>query len=202
MTEGPRATPRPPAQGPAQPGQHAQGSRAVPSADSEDTKTRLRPATQAGAGSASSEPSVGAKISGAFASAKDQMRANANPDSKKAADVAAKSSGGRRPRRARLRLTRIDPWSVMKAAFLLSVALGIVTIVAVTIVWGVLGMAGVWESINTMVQDVVGGEETADFNVEDYLGMSRVLGFTMLVAVVDVVLLPRSEERRVGTKGV
>src|SRR3546814_8710667 len=80
---------------------------------------------------------------GAFASAKDQMRANANPDSKKAADVAAKSSGGRRPRRARLRLTRIDPWSVMKAAFLLSVALGIVTIVAVTIVWGVLGMAAI-----------------------------------------------------------
>jgi hypothetical protein len=77
----------------------------------------------------------------------------------------------------------------MKSAFLLSVAFGIVTIVAVTIVWGVLGAAGVWDSINQMVQDVLGGEETSNFDIEDYLGMSRVLGFTMLVAVLDVVLL-------------
>ena len=40
---------------------------------------------------------------------------------------------------ARLRLTRIDPWSVMKTAFLLSIALGVVTIVSVLMVWSVLG---------------------------------------------------------------
>jgi hypothetical protein len=38
-------------------------------------------------------------------------------------------SSGRSPRRARLRLTRIDPWSVMKTAFLLSIALAVVSIV-------------------------------------------------------------------------
>lgn len=130
----------------------------------------------------------GQRISSAINSAADEMRASANPESKKAADRAAKTSGGKRPRRARLRLTRVDPWSVMKAAFLLSVAIGIVTVVAVFIVWSVLGMAGVWESVNQMVGDVI-GEDTSNFKVEDYLGMSRVLGFTMLVAVVDVVLL-------------
>ncbi|MDN5894813.1 MAG: DUF3566 domain-containing protein, partial [Nocardioides sp.] len=98
-------------------------------------------------------------------------------------------SSGRKPRRARLRLSRIDPWSVMKTSFLLSVAFGIVTVVAVTIVWSVLGFAGVWDSVNQMVQDVIGGEDTTNFAVEDYVGMSRVLGFTALVAVVDVVLL-------------
>ena len=77
----------------------------------------------------------------------------------------------------------------MKMSFLLSIAFGIATVVAVTIVWGVLGFAGVWDSVNQMVQDVIGGEDTADFQVENYVGMSRVLGFTMLVAVVDVVLL-------------
>ena len=41
----------------------------------------------------------------------------------------AEAAAGRQPRRARLRLTRIDPWSVMKTAFLLSIALGVVTIV-------------------------------------------------------------------------
>jgi hypothetical protein len=92
-------------------------------------------------------------------------------------------------RRARLRLTRVDPWSVMKTAFLLSIALGVVTIVSVFMVWSVLSAAGVWESINSTVQDIVGGEDAASFDVENYLGTSRVLGFTMLVAVVDVVLL-------------
>jgi hypothetical protein len=93
------------------------------------------------------------------------------------------------PRRARLRLTRIDPWSIMKIAFLLSIAIGIVTVIAVMTVWSILGAAGVWDSINTTVASVIGGEDGNNFNVTDYVGMSRVLGFTSLVAVADVVLL-------------
>jgi hypothetical protein len=96
----------------------------------------------------------------------------------------------RGPRRARLRLSRIDPWSVMKVSFLLSIAFGIVTIVSVFMVWSVLGAAGVWSSINNTVSDTVSsGNTTSSFNIEDYLGMSRVLGFTMLVSVIDVVLI-------------
>ncbi|MGI8523417.1 MAG: DUF3566 domain-containing protein [Nocardioides sp.] len=93
-------------------------------------------------------------------------------------------------RRARLRLTRIDPWSVMKVSFLLSIAFGIVTLVAVMMVWSVLGAAGVWTSINQTVADMVSsGNNTSTFNVQDYLGTSRVMGFTMLVSVIDVVLV-------------
>jgi hypothetical protein len=95
----------------------------------------------------------------------------------------------RAPRRARLRLTRIDPWSVMKTAFLLSIALGVVTIVSVMMVWSVLGAAGVWDSINTTVRDIVGDQASTPFTIQDYLGTDRVIGFTMLVAVIDVVLL-------------
>lgn len=100
---------------------------------------------------------------------------------------AGKGRPGRTPRRARLALTRIDPWSVMKMSFLLSLALGIVMIVAVLVLWGVLSAAGVWDSINQSVNDIVGDGST--WNVTNYLGTSRVLGFTMIVAVVDVVLL-------------
>lgn len=94
-----------------------------------------------------------------------------------------------RSRRARLRLTQIDAWSVMKTAFLLSIALGIVLVVAVAIVWAVLGAAGVWDSINSIVQQSVGNASGPQFDVTDYVGTSRVLGFTMVVAVVDVVLI-------------
>ena len=76
----------------------------------------------------------------------------------------------------------------MKTSFLLSVAFGIVTVVSVFIVWTVLGGAGVWDSINATVEDVLGGE-AGNFDVTDYISTSRVLGFTMLVAVLDVVLL-------------
>ena len=103
---------------------------------------------------------------------------------------ATRSSRGRRPpRRARLRLTRVDPWSVMKTAFLLSIALGVVTIVSVLMVWSVLGAAGVWDSINTTVRDIVGDQAGTPFTIQDYVGTDRVIGFTMLVAVIDVVLL-------------
>ena len=94
----------------------------------------------------------------------------------------------RRVRRARLRLTHIDPWSVMKTAFLLSIAIGIVTVVAVGIVWSVLGAAGVWDSIDSAVADVV-GDTGGDFEIQDYLGTSRIMGITMLLAVVDVFLI-------------
>ena len=95
----------------------------------------------------------------------------------------------RAPRRARLRLTRIDPWSVMKTSFLLSIAFGVVTVVAVAMIWSVLDAAGVWDSINATIQESVGGPDTANLDVENYVGTARVLGFTMIVAAVDVLLI-------------
>jgi hypothetical protein len=103
---------------------------------------------------------------------------------------ATKAAAAPRPgRRARLRMTRIDPWSVMKTSFLLSIALGVVTVVSVLMVWSVLGAADVWSSINQTVQDVVGGQDASNFDIEDYIGTRRVVGFTIIVAAVDVVLL-------------
>ena len=103
---------------------------------------------------------------------------------------AARGRGG--PRRARLRLTRIDPWSVMKTAFLLSIAFAVVTVVSVAMVWQVLGAAGVWDSINSTIQEGIGGEDVSSFQIQDYVGTSRVLGFTMLVAAIDVILITAS----------
>lgn len=136
----------------------------------------------------SSKQSLGERINSAIAAASVEMRANANPESKEHAKEAAAATG-RSPRRARLRLTRIDPWSVMKTSFLLAVAFGIVTVVAVAVVWTVLGIAGVWDSINSTVSGVMGGGSGTEFEVGNYLGTTRVLGFTMLLSVIDTVLI-------------
>ena len=94
-----------------------------------------------------------------------------------------------RVRRARLRALRVDPWSVMKTAFLLSIAFAIVTVVAVTVVWYVLQAAGVYDSISRTVTDVLGSASDTRFDLENYIGLQRVLGFTALICVVDVVLI-------------
>src|SRR3954452_18618945 len=101
----------------------------------------------------------------------------------------AGKSAPRRSRRAQLRLVQIDAWSVMKTSFLLSIALGIVLVVAVSIIWSVLGASGVWDSINSIVQQAVGNSTGKPFDIQQYVGTSRVLGLTMIVAVLDVILI-------------
>ncbi len=136
-----------------------------------------------------SRPPLTERIQAKLSQAADEHRANARPGSTSASRRAAATSTSTSARRARLRLTRVDPWSVMKTSFLLSVAFGIVTVVSVFIVWSVLGAAGVWDSINATAGDILGDEAASGFDVTSYVGTSRVMGFTMLVAAVDVVLL-------------
>jgi hypothetical protein len=139
--------------------------------------------------SASSRPGAGA---GAASRSAGSGRGTSGSTSAAPASTTRAGSTSARPRgtrRARLRLVHLDPWSVMKTSFLLSIAFGIVTVVAVAVVWSVLGAAGVWDSINKTVGDVLGGDTAQNFDVQNYVGTSRVLGFTMIVAVVDVVLI-------------
>ena len=101
----------------------------------------------------------------------------------------AKVSIARRTRKARLRLSRLDPWSVMKTSFLFSIAAGIMLVVAVYAVWAVLSTSRLFASINDIVASVVSTPgDTTPFRVEDYLGTQRIMGVTALIACVDVVI--------------
>ncbi|MCF8530879.1 MAG: DUF3566 domain-containing protein [Candidatus Nanopelagicales bacterium] len=90
-------------------------------------------------------------------------------------------------RRARLYVTRFDPWSVTKAAFLLSLAIAIVLVVAVSIVWFVLDRTGVIVALSGTVTDVVGG--TSGLDLVTTLGFGQVIGATLIVASVEIVLV-------------
>ena len=54
----------------------------------------------------------------------------------------------RGPRRARLHLKRIDPWSVMKFSFAVSLVLFVVAIVATSVLYLALDAMDVFDSIN------------------------------------------------------
>jgi hypothetical protein len=105
------------------------------------------------------------------------------------AERAPKASTRPQTRKARLRMSRIDPWSVMKTAFLLSIAFGIVTWVAVFIVWSAIGAAGVFDNINNTVTEVLGTPAAEPFRIENYINTGKVMGFTTLLACADVLII-------------
>ncbi|MFD9130416.1 DUF3566 domain-containing protein, partial [Kitasatospora sp. NPDC059571] len=94
-----------------------------------------------------------------------------------------------RVRKARLRVIKADPWSVMKVSFLLSLAVGVIIIVAAAVLWMVLDGLGVFDSLTSTLKDVTGSDSNSGFNLMDYLGFGEVMVFTTLIAVVDVVLM-------------
>lgn len=106
------------------------------------------------------------------------------------ADLRPKAGTARRTRKARLRLSRLDPWSVMKTSFLFSISAGIVLVVAVYAVWTVLEGSGLFDSINVMIGSVTDApNDSTPFRIEEYVNTPKVMGVAALIACVDVVIL-------------
>ncbi|MFJ6832649.1 DUF3566 domain-containing protein [Streptomyces sp. NPDC091209] len=93
-----------------------------------------------------------------------------------------------RTRKARLRVAKADPWSVMKVSFLLSIALGICTIVAAAVLWMVMDAMGVFSTVGGTISEATGSNESNGFDLQSFLSLPHVLLFTSIIAVIDVVL--------------
>lgn len=99
------------------------------------------------------------------------------------------SASPRTVRRAKLRVVRLDPWSVTKASFLLSIAFGIMCVVAVFLIFSIMNASGLWDSVNSTIQGVVDQKPKDAFDIKDYVGMNRIMGITMLISAIDVVII-------------
>ncbi|MGC5614660.1 DUF3566 domain-containing protein [Georgenia sp. Z1491] len=107
--------------------------------------------------------------------------------------AARASGGGGRPagrfagaRTARLTLARIDPWSAMRLSFLLSIAAGIMLVVAVATVWFVLDQMYVFSEIEELLATI----GSASFlELMQLLEFDRVMSLAAIIAVLDVLLL-------------
>ena len=91
-----------------------------------------------------------------------------------------------RMRARRLRLTQVDPWSVAKMSFLLSLAAAIVTVVALVLLWIVLAIGGVFSSLDTAIVDIVGPSSPT---ITRYFEFSTVLVVALVLAALDIVLI-------------
>lgn len=114
----------------------------------------------------------------------------AAPEAAGAPAKPVRRKGIRRTRKARLRLSRLDPWSVMKTVFLFSIAFGIMFWVAIYLVWTIIESSGIFSAINELVTSLIASpSDTTGWHIEDYISMNKVLGISALIAVINVVLM-------------
>ena len=92
-----------------------------------------------------------------------------------------------RARRMKLSLTKIDPWSVTKVSFLLSVALMIIQIVAVLLIWLLLDSIGVFSNFDSIVSST--GLSSDNNTIASILSLPTVLSVTTILSIFETVLL-------------
>ena len=106
---------------------------------------------------------------------------------KKTTGIAGPSDTERRgPRRVRLTLARLDPFSVMKLSFLAAIAIGIATVVAVILLWNLVEAIGLWDQINQLGKDLNGGKPLPFM---EFFSFSKMTSYGTIVAVVNVVII-------------
>jgi Transmembrane domain of unknown function (DUF3566) len=92
-------------------------------------------------------------------------------------------------RRANLIVARLEPWSVMKFSFLISLVAWIVLFVAVALLYYALSSLGVFASLQKTLASVTSSQGSAGVDLSKWTSGTRILGYTMLIGAIDVVLI-------------
>jgi hypothetical protein len=100
-----------------------------------------------------------------------------------------KVSKASQARRANLVIARLEPWSVMKFSFLMSLVAWVVLFVAVALLYYALSGLGVFAAIQRTLSSVTSSQSSSGVNLAAWTSASRVLGYTMLAGAVDIILI-------------
>jgi hypothetical protein len=92
-------------------------------------------------------------------------------------------------RRAQLTVARIEPWSVMKFSFMVSLVAFVVFFVAVAFLYFVLSKLGVFHSLQSTITSVTSSKGAAgDDSGGQWFSAGRILGYTLFLGAINVVL--------------
>jgi hypothetical protein len=94
-----------------------------------------------------------------------------------------------RGRRADLVLSRLEPWSVMKFSFLISLVAWVILFVAVAVLYFALSTLGVFDSVQRTLESVTSSSGSSGVSVSKWFSASRILGYTMLIGAVNIILI-------------
>jgi hypothetical protein len=92
-------------------------------------------------------------------------------------------------RDAQLVVARIEPWSVLKFSFIISLVGFVVLLVAVAALYFLLKDLGVFHSIEKTVGLVTSSKGNAGSNAASWFSAGTILGYTAIAGLIDVVLI-------------
>ncbi|MBT1177067.1 DUF3566 domain-containing protein [Bifidobacterium callimiconis] len=92
-----------------------------------------------------------------------------------------------RARRMKLSLTKIDPWSVTKVSFLLSIAGALIQVIAVALIWLLLNSIGLFDNITQIVSTT--GLDSGGLDIASFFGIGKVLSAVTIFSIFEIVLV-------------
>jgi hypothetical protein len=92
-------------------------------------------------------------------------------------------------RDAQLVLSRVEPWSVMKFSFIVSLVAFVVLFIAVAVLYYAFSALGVFHSIEETVGLVTSSRGNPGTNAASWFSSGTVLSYTLIAGTVDVVLI-------------
>lgn len=95
-----------------------------------------------------------------------------------------RASRARGPRRARLQLRHVNPWTVLKFSCVLSIALFFVWLIVVGVLFGVLDGAGVIKKINDAYTTIQGGSAKPPVTAGVVFGGAAIIGVVNIVLFI------------------
>jgi hypothetical protein len=116
---------------------------------------------------------------------KDRLSAAVSPAN------SSKPANGKPARKAQLQLSRLEPWSVMKFSFVMSLVCFVVLLVAVIVLYAILSGLGVFDAISDTINSLTKeqGETTGSVDAGSWFSFFRVFGYTVLVGALNVMLI-------------
>jgi len=100
-----------------------------------------------------------------------------------------KGQSKRPARQAHLTVARVEPWSVMKLSFVVSLVAFVILFVAVSLLYAILNGIGVFDSIQHVVSSVTSSQTSAGVNAKAWFSASRILGYTAMLGSANIVLI-------------
>lgn len=100
-----------------------------------------------------------------------------------------KAQSKKSARQAHLTISRVEPWSVMKFSFVVSLVAFVILFVAVSVLYGALSGLGVFDSLQRVVTSLTSSQGSTGVNAKAWFSASRVLGYTALLGSLNIVLI-------------
>jgi hypothetical protein len=109
---------------------------------------------------------------------------NPRPSAKLRREAARRSR-----RQAHLTVARVEPWSVMKFSFVVSVVAFVILFVAIAVLYMVLSGLGVFTSLQHTVSTITSSQGSSGTNLSKWFSASRILGYTGMLGALNIVLI-------------